>query len=268
VSIPKNLLNALHALRSATHSRLIWADAVCINQMDFEEKSHQVAMMCQIYGTVDNVTVYLGQPTERTEEGMLSLQRLMDYQEPEVPPWSETALPNVEMCLTDILSRTWFTRIWTVQEAMLAQHTTLMCGQYQVSWRGDLRTLKAIIFRIKAAVISPHYTLGGRHTSTLDWSPFLSVLETQMRQAARREGVTIQRNQLDLAFDFRHRHSGDPRDKFYAILGIIENDRGASLQFVPDYNLSLEEVYRNFAAEIQRIGGIEDIRSTGRPRYI
>jgi hypothetical protein len=49
----------------------------------------------------------------------------------------------------------------------------------------------------KYAVISPYYSLSGGSVSTLDWSTLLSVLEEQLRQAARREGVV-------LAFDFRH----------------------------------------------------------------
>jgi hypothetical protein len=264
VEIHAGLFNAIHTLRSSTFERLIWADAICIDQSDHSEKSHQVRIMGQIYETAKNVAVYLGQPNERSKEGMQVLQFFTEMNvTSEDPPWSHTALSEIEQSLADILTRPWFQRIWTVQEATLAQHTTLVCGEDQVSWRGDLQTMRSIIFRIKAAAISPYFFSATGYTSTLDWSPLLNILETQMRQACRREGVTLRRNQLDLAFDFRHRHSTDPRDKYFAILGIIENDQGGQLTLVPDYCISLEELHRNFTAEIQRVGKMEDGRITG-----
>jgi hypothetical protein len=263
VWIPSNLFDALHALRTTTHNRLIWADAICIDQMNMDERNHQVEMMGQIYGTADNVTVYLGQPTEHTEEGMLSLRSLMDLHTPgEDPPWSDIALPKLEKDLADILSRPWFTRVWTIQEAALARNTTLMCGQYFITWHGDIRTMRAIVFRIKSTVISPLYSLGDGHTSTLDWSPLLNVLETQMRQAARREGVVLHRTHLDLAYEYRHRQSTYFGDRIYAILGIIESDQGAELRFGVDYNRPTEELFSEFAAEVRRIGEIENVRLT------
>jgi hypothetical protein len=74
-----------------------------------------------------------------------------------------------------------------------------------------------------------------------------------MRQAARREGVTLYRNHLDLAFDFRHRQCLDQRDRYFAIFGIIENDTGGKLSIAPDYTIPLEELHLRFTNEIKRI---------------
>ncbi|KAF2629230.1 hypothetical protein BU25DRAFT_18581 [Macroventuria anomochaeta] len=106
-------------------------------------------------------------------------------------PWTYSTLPGVEQGLADILTRPWFQRIWTVQEATLAQHTTLLCGEHQVSWNGDLQTMKSLVIRIEATAISPFFACYGELPSTLDWSPLMNILETQMRQAAEREGVVL-----------------------------------------------------------------------------
>jgi hypothetical protein len=45
-------------------------------------------------------------------------------------------------------------------------------------------------------------------------------------------------------------------------LGIIESDQGAELHFDVDYDRSVEQVYSDFAAEIRRIGEIDDVRLT------
>ena len=106
-------------------------------------------------------------------------------------PWMYSALPEVEQSLADILTRPWFRRRWAVHEATLARHTTLPCGEHQVLWNGDLRTMKSLVFRIKATAISPFSACYGGLPSTLDWKPLLSILETQMLQSAKREGGVL-----------------------------------------------------------------------------
>jgi hypothetical protein len=48
-SVINNLWTVLRRLRLPTASRVLWIDAICINQNDNDEKSHQVAMMGDIY---------------------------------------------------------------------------------------------------------------------------------------------------------------------------------------------------------------------------
>jgi hypothetical protein len=251
--------DALVALRKPDSVRLIWIDAICINQADLHEKAHQVSIMTRIYEKAKSVAVYLGKPTEKTAEAMRALRHFTETRnESNEPPWSYVPLPEAEDTLRDILKRPWFTRIWTVQEVTLARHTTFVCGDHELSWSGDLRSLRRILFRIKSAAISPYFSVASGHKSNLDWSPLLDILETQMRQAARREGVVLHRNQLDLAYQFRHRECYDPRDKYFAIFNIIENDEGAQLDLAPSYTDSLEHVHRRFTAEMQRISEMED----------
>lgn len=56
----RNLSNALHALRLPDRRRIIWIDAVCINQSDDKEKGFQVAMMQDIYSRARRTVVWLG----------------------------------------------------------------------------------------------------------------------------------------------------------------------------------------------------------------
>ncbi|KAK4186793.1 heterokaryon incompatibility protein-domain-containing protein [Podospora australis] len=60
VSITQSLADALTDLRLATTDRLLWADAICINQTDSEEKSTQVRQMCSIYERSRRTVAYLG----------------------------------------------------------------------------------------------------------------------------------------------------------------------------------------------------------------
>lgn len=51
LAVQENLYQALRALRDKSNTRLLWADAICINQeSNVSEKNHQVAQMGKIFG--------------------------------------------------------------------------------------------------------------------------------------------------------------------------------------------------------------------------
>ncbi|KAF1989031.1 HET-domain-containing protein, partial [Aulographum hederae CBS 113979] len=60
IRIPSNLSDALRYLRSPTEVRVLWADALCINQGDDKERGHQVAQMGRIFWQADKVHAWLG----------------------------------------------------------------------------------------------------------------------------------------------------------------------------------------------------------------
>lgn len=64
LQIPGNLDVALRRLRLVDNYRVLWIDAVCINQRSSVEKSRQVPMMAEIYGTARRVCVWLGDGDE------------------------------------------------------------------------------------------------------------------------------------------------------------------------------------------------------------
>ncbi|KAK0648369.1 heterokaryon incompatibility protein-domain-containing protein, partial [Cercophora newfieldiana] len=66
VSIGKNLADALRRFRASTPNYqhdAIWADALCINQDDLLEKTHQVRLMRRIYQKAGRVLIWLGPDT-------------------------------------------------------------------------------------------------------------------------------------------------------------------------------------------------------------
>ncbi|KAK0724223.1 heterokaryon incompatibility protein-domain-containing protein [Lasiosphaeris hirsuta] len=58
--IAPNLHAALVHLRSPTHPLPIWADAVCINQHDAEERNQQVSLMSFIYSRAIHTVAWIG----------------------------------------------------------------------------------------------------------------------------------------------------------------------------------------------------------------
>ncbi|KAH7213726.1 heterokaryon incompatibility protein-domain-containing protein [Fusarium oxysporum] len=59
--VRRNLAFALAALR-ISEPRVLWVDALCINQQDTTERNHQVGMMGGIFRRAERVLVWLGRP--------------------------------------------------------------------------------------------------------------------------------------------------------------------------------------------------------------
>lgn len=59
LKISRNLYAALMAFSYADRTRVLWADAVCINQTDNVEKAQQVAIMADIYSHAKSVLVWI-----------------------------------------------------------------------------------------------------------------------------------------------------------------------------------------------------------------
>jgi hypothetical protein len=62
--VTKNLENGLRYLRDRTLQRVLWVDAICINQSDIDERSLQVQEMGHIYRGAARVHIWLGSMSE------------------------------------------------------------------------------------------------------------------------------------------------------------------------------------------------------------
>ncbi|KAG4437865.1 hypothetical protein IFR05_006667 [Cadophora sp. M221] len=59
-----NLYSALQHVRLEHAQRLVWVDAICINQSDIEERNWQVSKMGLIYRAAESVVAWMGEATQ------------------------------------------------------------------------------------------------------------------------------------------------------------------------------------------------------------
>ncbi|KAI1299445.1 HET-domain-containing protein [Xylaria venustula] len=76
VRIPKNLYEALLALRPPVSPFLLWVDYICINQRDEVEKAWQVGMMRDIYARADRVLAWMGPGDPASENVVQYLNKI------------------------------------------------------------------------------------------------------------------------------------------------------------------------------------------------
>ncbi|KAH7306119.1 heterokaryon incompatibility [Rhexocercosporidium sp. MPI-PUGE-AT-0058] len=82
VAVTQSLHSALQRLQTPDGSRLMWIDAICINQDDSEERSIQVTLMREIYLRAQAVIVWLGPRRTHTMAAWATMQLICTtYQE-------------------------------------------------------------------------------------------------------------------------------------------------------------------------------------------
>lgn len=120
-NITSNLDIALRHLRQSTVERVLWVDAVCINQCDEAEKSLQVQLMRTIYSNATKVTIWMGPADKDSKIIMDCVDEIKSPENTDVKAIIEAAF--------SFCSREWFTRSWVVQEFELAMNEPdMICG--------------------------------------------------------------------------------------------------------------------------------------------
>jgi len=165
--IGASLHSLLLRLRLPNSDRLLWADAVCINQADEQEKARQIKLMPKIYSTARKVIVDLGEDDDGAgAEAVDLLERnwrkhiwsgcvvgnggqaltgeqiamYVGLESRELPPAGEVMkLPPDDdagwKSVTRLFLRSWFTRIWVIQEFVLARQVVMLCGTRRIQWQ-------------------------------------------------------------------------------------------------------------------------------------
>lgn len=133
--VTPNLFIALKYLRKAEESRVLWIDAICIDQNSLLEKTHQVGMMRDIYRGASQVLIWLGESDKEIRKAMAFLEQRKRFQ-----LLTRDELDPFVAGLAKIFRQPWWSRIWVVQEVLVASKPPLLgCGRRWLSWE-DVET--------------------------------------------------------------------------------------------------------------------------------
>ncbi|TVY17281.1 Heterokaryon incompatibility protein 6, OR allele [Lachnellula arida] len=224
--VTANLFRALRSIRHESKELPLWVDAVCINQQNPKEKNQQVRFMGSIYAAATNTIIYLGESDENSDRAMEALSS--DVSSPYTPMYDET----IKSCMvSSILSRTWFTRVWVLQELALSQNPIIQCGQSRVNW-GRLPSFLSHINEY----VNKRANVASKPQPQL---PEGEQLMMDMQEA--RENIQIgninkklvrkHQTLLDLVRSRSGLGAEDPRDIIFAHIGMVDHVSGDQLDF-------------------------------------
>lgn len=137
----------------------------------------------------------------------------------------------------------WWNRIWVVQEIVVSRNATVLFGSMVAPWNmfvaasvDYVRHASSCCAKVVTAV-PPEYTKVISHFCRIN----ASIHDMQSRYGGRNAQYSGNRL-LQLLRQFRVRAATDPRDKVYALLGIIQSQPSVS-SMGPDYSLTIAQVF-------------------------
>jgi hypothetical protein len=116
-----NLLHALRKLRDPENERILWIDAICIDQSNVPERTAQLRIMPYIYQRAQAVLVSLAKPPrsslkKRRKSGAVVRMDIPKYK------------------LKNLCSNEYWKRLWIIQEISLARKLLLYYGKSKFDW--------------------------------------------------------------------------------------------------------------------------------------
>ncbi|RYP09262.1 hypothetical protein DL764_001389 [Monosporascus ibericus] len=245
LKLTASLSHALRRLRPQTGTRRVWADQVCIDQRNKEERSHQVQFMNEIYKNGSLVQVWLGLDEQNlAKEAFTFVRRLAG-----LLANGEHAAFNMDnlaeqsadywMPLKHITALPWFRRGWIVQEIGTRTPATLLWGEEEMEWK--------ILHKVSEELAEYH------HMRTK-----FKVATSEIKYLYRRfvEPETPSRHDNRFSFIYELHRAGhlsvtDPRDRVFAMLGHYSIRKGHNSELKElkaNYKKSVEELYTEVAA--------------------
>ncbi|KAH7091148.1 heterokaryon incompatibility protein-domain-containing protein [Paraphoma chrysanthemicola] len=188
----------------------LWIDQLSIDQSSVAEKNHQVNLMSRIYRECECVIAWLG----CDEAAVKAAQQFKDC-------------PSVTT-LETILDNHYFSRLWIVQEFLLAREVRILCGrvwlQCYVIWKLCINLRGS---GPEAAFLFIDRNGGSKRTLANCIMPYCA------------------------------KDCFDPRDRVYGLLGLVEDADTVS----PDYGKSTIDTFKDAVRALKRAQPLDHMRN-------
>jgi hypothetical protein len=256
IGITRHLREALERVRLTDRPRLLWADAICINQKNIEERGHQVRLMSQIYKKASKVLIWAGQDENRHASSAFSLIRRIanggmshtdalcsanfDLYGCQTPTPSDPGNDSLSTTcsgwesLRAFYKVPWLRRLWVLQEVVLSSSAVVMWGDEEISWE--------LVGLASERIQDDDKLWNAVDQRTGIGNAYLMHSLRNPKHAVYSFRVLLQRS--------RRFEATEPKDRIFAVLGLPTADTAPDkglLFLEPDYSLSVSQLYLNIA---------------------
>lgn len=254
-------------------AKFMWIDGICINQDSIEERNIQVEMMGEIYTKCSQVIIWLGVSdfhspyaievinllSKIPQENYTGL-RITDLEDWDIYP--KLGIEEVEtwkwLEYAAFLQRTWFGRIWVVQEAFLPRNIVVVCGSDVIEW-GNITACAKVLRETGLGTLLMELLI--ETVDDVEGTVYVNnTLNNQSIFQSMRDMATLGSEEMSKVLDLekllyysRFFDATNPKDKIYAIRGIWEKGgKTIPLDMTPDYQRdpTVASVYTRAALEV------------------
>ena len=205
--VTENLYNALLALKFH-QINTVWIDALCINQLDDDEKSIQVLRMATIFRQAFQVAIWLGPYNAPLLRVVKKLSKEGD------------AAKIDEREFSTITMSPYWRRVWIQQEVAVADELVIIGPSSMLGWEAFLYALRD---NLKSRAKLMGYGSLALHSVISMRSKYWSA-------------PTL----LQALVQTAHSEATDPRDKIYALLALASD--GPRVISLPSYGSQLAQI--------------------------
>lgn len=251
LSVTQNLAKALPYLQYPDQDRILWIDAICVNQQDLDERSKQVQRMGDVYSHAHHVVCMLGPEEDKSCHAINLLNWLatrvkVDWKTQELSAastefneWADRPIPlpyndATWLAIYKLLLRPWFDRPWIQQEVRLAKEVLITCGRCTATWEDFYSATCVIFFKPSSR----------RFDSRADSSLIRKRIDVITEFAFHCDNYARIRFP-DLLYETKHCQCSDLKAWIFPILGMVEPHEREKWSFTPNYSLSIDQTYIN-----------------------
>lgn len=303
--ITPSLAESLRYLRPTTTTLALWIDQICINQNDDQEKSIQVGFMDKIYRSSKECVVWLGPPADGSDDLMdlliqigtfaeefdilgyftkfklPVLRKILAKDDPDDPittqyhDYTDEVAPLFTYeryaSLIAFQKRSWFQRVWVLQEFTMPKEVTMMCGAKRLR----AEAMIAVLWMIESTINNKRLSLPpndddlrGQVTQLIGQNPFSPFSPSRRRRKACEQG----RSKGDTLYEILYRaYSGSfleatqACDKIFALLGVASDrlqlaELGLRIDYAPAEKTP-SKVFTRATRALVKLGNVEILLS-------
>ncbi|KAH6664929.1 heterokaryon incompatibility protein-domain-containing protein, partial [Halenospora varia] len=232
VVVTPNLWSALSHLRHRDEEKILWVDALCINQDNLDERNHQVRQMGEIYSRASMVIIWLGCPSlaeSLTARLLFDWINIYGHEEWSLQTYKREYHPSPDnLHLWHDLARlgtlSYWRRTWIVQEIVLAGNISLQYGNNKATWTGIEYLERGLSLNDTRSL--PRHVEDG------------PIMRLQHQHKLHHSNPPVHSSLEALLEATKTSLCGDPRDRVFALVGIAAHNR-----IKPDYSKTLDEIF-------------------------
>ncbi|KAH6716999.1 heterokaryon incompatibility protein-domain-containing protein [Leptodontidium sp. MPI-SDFR-AT-0119] len=268
--VTENVKGLLDSMRRPGEAKFVWIDAVCIDQLNLEERGQQVKLMGQIYSSAESVDIWLGPEADDSallEDFIPKIANVLQ-KTPKSQFLADQGLFRITgtgrhspewTALKRLFERPWFNRTWIVQEIVASSHHIFVCGDHRIP---------AVLLVRVARELRDLYLNGNGFVRYHGFNHAIISKFLRMARIWRERQYGKETYFSLLAYSFWSSEASDPKDKIFSMVGL---DASMATRLEPDYRDTVQTVYTNATRESLlscNSIGILSLAGIGTPRVL